>query len=290
MNKGEKQTMRTRILNKMLAAEVEEYLARGGNSIFLGVGVVEVHGDMPVDVEQILPEAQALALAEEYDGLCLINLPYMFPGGTIVSNATVQMSVLDSMNHLTKVLHSLVAQGFKKIYLVSGHGPARLYIDAVQRDFFQETKIHICHINTMELLFRNMRENKQEFSMDVLTNMCFGAYKMLHQEDYLPVDPNGKGIDPELAKIDPRMDRLTAACQACGSPSAIYYSRPEQHMGTDGPFKSIEERDIACAKGEEGIRHIAKITPIPELSAALDEYYEYLDEVMEKYPRLKGQY
>lgn len=282
--------MRTRILNKMMASEVEEYLARGGNSIFVGVGVVEVHGTMPIDVEQILPEAQALALAEEYDGLALINLPYMFPGGTIVSNATVQMSVRDSMDYLTKILHSLVAQGFKKIYLLSGHGPARLYIDAVQRDFFQETKIHICHLNTMELMFRSMRENNGAFTPDVLMNMCFGAYKMLHQEDYLPVDPNGKGIDPELAKMDPRVDRLNAACAACGSPAAMYYSRPEQHMGTDAPFKTIEERDAACDKGVEAIRQMAKMTPVPELSAALDDFYVYLDEVMEKYPRLKGQY
>ena len=32
--------MRTRILNKMSAGEVDEYLARGGDTIFIAVGVV----------------------------------------------------------------------------------------------------------------------------------------------------------------------------------------------------------------------------------------------------------
>ena len=81
--------MRTRVFNKMTAKEVEEYLARGGNTIFVAVGVVEVHGAMPIDVEQIFPEGLALAMAEKADGLAMINLPYFFPGGTIVSNATV---------------------------------------------------------------------------------------------------------------------------------------------------------------------------------------------------------
>lgn len=282
--------MRTRILNKMLASEVEAYLARGGESIFVGIGVVEVHGGMPVDIEQIVPEAQALAMAEEYDGLCLINLPYMFPGGTVVSNSTVQMSVADSMAYLKKILYSLVAQGFKKIYLLSGHGPARLYIDAVQRDFFQETKVHVCHVNTMKAMMEYKKPNGEPYGMGILHAMAFGAYKMLHQEDYLPVDPNGKGIDPELMKLDPRLQEMQDACKACGALTAILYSRPEQHGGNDAPFKSVEERDAACTEGEQIIRDIAKLVPIPRLSAAIDQYNEYIAELQEKYPRLKGQY
>ena len=56
--------MRTRIFNKMTAREVEDYLARGGDTMFAPVGVVECHSAMPVDVEQIVPEAYALLMAE----------------------------------------------------------------------------------------------------------------------------------------------------------------------------------------------------------------------------------
>ena len=278
--------MRTRILNKILASEVEEYLARGGNTIFVGVGVVEIHGTMPADVEQIFPEAMALAMAEEYDGLALINLPYNFPGGTIIGNVTVQMSVRDSIDYLMKICHSLVAQGFKKIFMLSAHGPARLYIDAMVRDFFQETKVMVCNIDTMAPMMKI--GNPRDFS--TLHQMTAGAYKMMHQECYLPVDPDGKAIPKEETVQDPRLVRLSNAARACGVPACIIYGKPGEHGSTDAPFKSIEDRDEACAKGEALIRKLIKQIPIRELQDALDDYYVYIAEMQEKYPRLKGIY
>ena len=64
--------MRTRIFNKMTAKEVENYLARGGDTIFVPVGVVECHSAMPIDVEQIVPEAYAWR-KERMDWLWLIS-------------------------------------------------------------------------------------------------------------------------------------------------------------------------------------------------------------------------
>ena len=63
-------------------------------------------------------------MAEQSDGLAMINLPYFFPGGTIISNATVQVTVRDGIDYLMMLSRSLVSQGFKKIFFVSGHGPA----------------------------------------------------------------------------------------------------------------------------------------------------------------------
>ena len=65
--------MRTRIFNKMTAKEVEDYLTRGGDTIFVPVGVVECHSAMPIDVEQMVPEAYALLMAERADGLAMVN-------------------------------------------------------------------------------------------------------------------------------------------------------------------------------------------------------------------------
>lgn len=281
--------MRTRILNKMLASEVEEYLARGGNTIFIGVGVVEMHGNMPADVETIMPEAMALAMAEEYDGLVLINLPYNFPGGTIIGNVTVQMSVRDSIDYLMKVCHSLVAQGFKKIFTLSAHGPAKLYLDAMVRDFFQETKVMVCNIDTMRPMM-SLNEPGRPMDFTIIHTMTAGAYKMMHQECYLPVDPDGKAIPKEDTVQDPRLVRLSNAARACGVPACTLYGKLGEHGSTDAPFKSIEERDAACIKGETLIRELVKRIPIRELQDALDDYYVYIAEMQEKYPRLKGIY
>ena len=95
--------MRTRVYNKMTGREVEGYLTRGGKTMYVAVGVTEVHGAMPIDCEGIFPEAVALALAEETDGLAMVNMPYFFPGGTVISNATVQESVRERIDYLMMI-------------------------------------------------------------------------------------------------------------------------------------------------------------------------------------------
>ena len=67
--------MRTRIYNKCTDAEITDYLNRGGDTLFMSVGVTELHGQLPVDCESILAEAAALLMAEKADGLAVINLP-----------------------------------------------------------------------------------------------------------------------------------------------------------------------------------------------------------------------
>jgi len=51
--------MKTHILNKMRNIEVEEYLDRGKDVVFIPEGTVELHGDLPLDCETIYVEAIA---------------------------------------------------------------------------------------------------------------------------------------------------------------------------------------------------------------------------------------
>ena len=55
--------------------------------------VLQKHMGVPLDAETVLAEAVALKMAEETNGLVLHNLPYFFPGGTVIARGTVQMSV-----------------------------------------------------------------------------------------------------------------------------------------------------------------------------------------------------
>lgn len=281
--------MRTRVFNKMTAKEVEDYLARGGNTIFVAVGVVEVHGAMPIDVEQIFPEGLALAMAEKADGLAMINLPYFFPGGTIVSNATVQVTVRQSIDYLMMLAHSLVAQGFRKIFFVDGHGPSSLYIDAMCRDFFQETKVHVCHLNGMALM-ANFHISAGGNFMD-LDKLACGAYKLLHQEDYLPVDPDAEDPKDSGFGTPPSSEQkeLSDALRPFGGKTSIYYGAPDQHGG-GRPFRSVEERDAACQEGVKQIYAMVDRMDLERLKNAIDAYHIHVQKVMEAYPRLKGQY
>ena len=82
--------MRTRFLPKMTHDEVCEYVKRN-DIIYVPFGTVEVHGTFPLDVETTTPEAFALLMAEETDGLVLGNLPYFFCGASPISPGTIQM-------------------------------------------------------------------------------------------------------------------------------------------------------------------------------------------------------
>ncbi len=269
--------MRTRIYNKMLAQEVQDYLDRGGDTMFIAVGVVECHGLLPIDCETIIPEAYAKLLAEKADGLAMINLPYFYPGGTVISNATVSFAIRDGIDYLNKICHSLVDQGFKKLFILSGHYPASLTINAFCRDFFEETLIHPCHLMQVA--------NAAGIRID-LDSMAYGAYKVMGQMDYLPIDPNEK--EPQAARMetDPALERFSKLYRPFGGFTSTIYSDPAQHSG-GRLFKSEEERLEYCTKGEEQLREIVNKCNVDELKEALGEYQDYIQKMYAKFPRIK---
>ena len=105
--------MRTRILGRMLNSEVQQYLERTA-FIIVPVGTTEMHGGMPLDCETVVSEAIGLKMAEACDALLLTGLPYFYAGATASGRGTVQVSVLQGIDHLGAIARSVVRQGFKR--------------------------------------------------------------------------------------------------------------------------------------------------------------------------------
>ena len=283
--------MRTRIYNKMTHNEVQAYLDRGGDTIFIAIGVTEVHGNLPIDCETIGPEAYCKLLAEKVDGLAMINLPYFFPGATTIAKSTVYMSVRDGIDYLNKICHSLVDQGFKRLFFVSGHGPSYLTVESFIRDFFQETLIHPCYL--MQIGKRPpmpkidpekgpTEEQKKQF--EAFGSKTYGAYKIMDQMEYLIVDPDyDPASEPERIPVEACMTRLGQLCQEYGSYACQIYSDPSQHGG-GRIFKSEEERLEVCTLGEQMMREDVENCNIVELMEVLAEYQEYAKRMGEKFP------
>ncbi len=282
--------MRTRIYNKMTTPEIEEYLARGGDTIFLAIGVVECHGNMPVDVETIGPEANAVLLAEKADGLALVNLPYFYPGGTVISRATIRLSVADSIDYLRKICLSLVDQGFKRIFLLSGHAPASIYINAFCRDFFEETLIHPCHLTNVTgngaPAGTDMSKMNDPAMREKRKNAAYGAYKIMGLEQFLPVDPNAEEPDAARKPQDGILHEFATKARAFGGVASLIFDDPKQHAG-GRIFKSVEERDAACAEGEAFLREQVKDSRICELKEALGRYQDYVQRVYKDHPWIR---
>jgi len=287
--------MRTRIFNKMTTPEVEAYLARGGDTMFIAVGVVECHGHMPIDCETIGPEAYCKLLAEKADGLAMINLPYFYPGATVISNATVHYTISDGIAYLKKICHSLVDQGFKRLFLVNGHAPAQITINAFCREFFEETLIHPCSLQQIGgNVFESMPKidpktgptPEQLAFFEKFSAKGYGAYKIMGQMDYLPVDPNWDDTKPVRMPIDPAMSEFSAVYKTFGGYTCQVYSDPLQHGG-GRIFKSEEERLRICTIGEEAMREDVENCKIIELKEKLGAYQDYVQRMYQKFPRIK---
>ncbi len=277
--------MRTRILNKMSAGEVDEYLARGGDTIFIAVGVVECHGTLPIDCETVGPEAFAVALAEKNDALALINLPYFYAGGTYTSNATLHMTIANGMAYLTKICKSLMDQGFKKMILLSGHGPAGLTINAFARDFFEKYHIHPCHISTGSFS-RKAYGSDEEKQAEVRKYLFYGQYAYMGMKDYLPIRPDlGTDYIPRKP-IEPEMQAMQDAMREYGGGIlSQVYSDPREHGG-GLVLRTEEERDAACEKGLRYFREIVDTVDLTNYLKCLADYQAYVARMVEKYPRI----
>jgi creatinine amidohydrolase len=281
--------VRTRIFNKMNSKEVESYLARGGKTIYIAVGVTEVHGIMPIDCETILAEAAALEMAEQSDGLAFVNLPYFFPGGTIIGNSTVQVSVRDGIDYLMMICRSLIDQGFERLIFVTGHAPSVVTIHPVCRDLFQETKVHACHIDLMHAMSLAREKGlKLENGFQALDKLLYGAYLKMDQMNFLPVDPDGEEIVPKQMDPDnpPPWRRLSSILRPLGGIVSIYYENLEDHGGGK-PFASEEDRLVACQEGLKILNELVSYLDLKELLDAIDEYHAFVrDKVLPKFPRL----
>jgi creatinine amidohydrolase len=145
--------MRTRVYNKMTAQEVQDYLDRGGDTMFVGIGVVEVHGACPIDCETAVPEAVAMAMAEQADGLAMIQSSLFLSGWNSDQQLpTVHITIRDGIDYLMKIARSLVLRAFGDCTSSVGMALQQQTINAFCREFFEETLIHPCHIGLINAL------------------------------------------------------------------------------------------------------------------------------------------
>ena len=283
--------MRTRIYNKCTDQEISDYL-KHGTTLFIGVGVTELHGQLPVDCESILTEGVALAMAKKADGLALINLPYFHAGATAIGRSTINISIKAGYEYLKALIYAVYKISFKKIVMISAHGPAYLTINSVCMDFFHETHTPILHIDLPHAM-KIAEDNGWKCSGDLMqdfNDLIYGAYKIMHQLEYIPII---KDFDKEafLAKREEGnkkqwfkkdLHKLNYSTGGFGS----YYAELEEHGGLEYSI-SEEEREERGTKGEELlIDMVDKFDPkhFLDLLDALDEAVN--DDIIKRFTHL----
>ncbi|OCA84527.1 hypothetical protein A8F94_15120 [Bacillus sp. FJAT-27225] len=274
--------MRTRFLSKLTNGEVEDYLQRN-DLIYIPVGVTETHGALPLDAETVLAEAIALKMAEESGGLVLHNLPYFFPGGTIVARGTIQMSIKDGMAYLDKIAKSLLNQGFRRQVYVTSHGPAHMTVSGMVRDFFDETKVPILYMDVLKAA------EAADFNlMDNFHDMSIGAYRVLGRLEDVPLNvPESHSVTYDIGHMLKGMDKnpgnvLGKYAYQSGAIGSYFYA-PSDHMATP-LLKTPEERDEYANRGVRAIDDFVKALDMPAIVETLRQVDEYTrDTILPKY-------
>lgn len=236
--------MRTRFLDSLTNAEVARFLERS-DILFLPVGTVEMHGEMPLGCEHVLPLAFAVRMAERVDGLVLPHLAYFYAGATGIGEGTVMVSPSVGAAYLKEVCLSLLRHGFRRQILLTAHGPGFLTATLVVREFFEETH---CPIAYIDLDRQFQRLNAQQPGTVDFNQMIWGAYYLLGRLDEIPLDqqPSSRAAYPEaLAKL-----------QRAGVVTGYYYSDTSQHGWWPPHPLTAAER---LARAEEGVRQIERV-------------------------------
>lgn len=265
--------MRTRFLSKLTNGEVEEYL-KEHDLIYVPVGVTETHGALPLDAETVLAEAVALKMAEATNGLVLHNLPYFFPGGTVIARGTVQMSVKDGMHYLYQIAKSLLKQGFRRQVYVTSHGPAYLTLSGMVRDFFDETKVPILYIDTLKA----SETIKFDF-MNHFHNMNIGAYKVLGRLEDVPLNvPESNSVTYDVNHMLEGMgknpgNQLGKWAWQSGAVGS-FFDKPSDHMATP-LIKSSEDRERFANEGIVALDEFIKAMDMPTVIETLRQTDEY---------------
>lgn len=264
--------MRTRMLPSMTNLEVEEYLQRN-DIIIVPLGVNEMHGAMPLDIEYVIAEGNARVIAEQIDALVLPNLVYFSAGGTVIGRGTVYMNMENSFNYTMAIAHSLLNQGFRRIMFVPAHGDTKVFMNAVASQFFDDTK---CPILGLEV---NLVLRKYGLSMPMMdlghadpvtrgdklgcsTIVC-GYYRICKRLHDMPTgeevnDKPGSLQDAYLGHRDPwpfaPIPGFEALQDLLGAfmPIPIYFSEASQHGSQPLPMTRAD----VDREGEIGEKYI----------------------------------
>lgn len=112
----------TREMNRINWLEFKEVVPAKINTVILPTGTLEPHGVTANGADNIAPEAIARKIALEVNSLIAPTLPYGMTGS--MSNYPGAFEISDSTYRafIREILEGLVANGFKNIIIMNGHG------------------------------------------------------------------------------------------------------------------------------------------------------------------------
>lgn len=258
--------MRKVMLDEMTWREAYERL-RETDIAFLPTGTIEGHGPIPLGCDSYIATAVAMLMAEESGGIALPPLMYNFTGATTSFPGSVSVSFESQVAILKDIVRSLWRQGFRRIFILSVHGPNIIPIGMVVRSLFEYDRIPVVYLNPFQTAVKVVRDMglKEVDAAWIEATLAFGAMKILGKEHAIPdlkrlrdryAEEEGKAL-PEVIR---RVQRYGMV--------GYHYTHELQHQ----PPRSGVDPDL----GVEILKRVAKaLSPVVE---NLKDYLNYLRE------------
>jgi len=212
------------LADTLTTVEMAEHRRKNG-IILLPVGCHEMHGtQIGCGCDTFEADAACRVLAEEWDAVVLPPISYTFGGATAPWPGSVSLTPFETMDYVAAVLRAILRTGFKRVVLVSIHGPSSEYLAMTLRQVFEETgELPIQFFPRWEEFSRLVKEEYGD-PHPCTSSVLAALYIMGRHGDFDPAC-----IEEEVPRTRP-LESLTALSRH--RVHAPYrFLRPEDHVG-----------------------------------------------------------
>ncbi len=213
------------LADTMTSGEMAAHRARNG-IVLLPVGCFEMHGPLVgMSCDSFLAEAACRVVAEEWDAIIMPTIHYTYPGATGTWPGTVCVLPRDALDYAVAVTKAIVLNGFKRLVLVSLHGPNDFVLSATIRTIFEETgQMPILFIPAYEEFCLRVEQEMGQPHAEAAGYLA-SLYICGRHGDFDPATEEGEAI--------PRTTPFESLRQLSrhGVRTPYRYVRPQDHVG-----------------------------------------------------------
>lgn len=267
----------TRRMDEMTSREIELYLKRGGDLVFVPFGPISGHGAfIPVGMHGHWAQALSMLLAERADGLVFPVTWCCFAGATRTFRGTVPFPIAEQVSVLSRIATSLYEAGFRRTVLVGGTTPESLGGEVAARDLFDRTERPFWFVEAARLLdapeVRAIYEGYPGNFGETLLE--YASLRLLGRDRPIPYPEWARERKPEGGADQP--DEIAADVVALRRAGAIGFRyHEESHHGNHGTvgieYQGRSDLDMAVEVLEKCAEVLA-----PSL-ASLTRYADWLE-------------
>ncbi len=181
-------------LDEFTWPEIYEYLKKN-DLVYVPVGTLEGHGPhLPMGTDTYIATAVSVLAANKSKGIVLPPIPYSFTGATIAFKGTITIPITIQSIFLQEIIKALWSQGFKRIILVSIHGPNDIILSTVVREVFESWSIPAVYFNPYKVIKDKVPKDYDIARLEA--SLVFASLKVLKKDYLIPDLSKLKDIEP----------------------------------------------------------------------------------------------